>query len=482
MAAAAGSYKRFLTLLEKWPIDKNKLGGRDLGEYLRHYINQAYKENKFEKNIKYWDQQYIALQKLVNDDHKNKYKRSLSSSATGLTAQQCNIALSDEFFEEIKKRTNQSSKSYFLCVMIKSKMLLSKKNLVIFRFLRKLCSVSKSFAENNLAHASVMPEETLKYLKPENNQTILDMTFGAGGHSRRILQVSPNIKLLALDRDPRAYGYAQQLQKEYPDKVIPLLGCFSELPSLLKAEGIRPNSVDSILFDFGCSSMQFDEAHRGFSISKKWTIRYEDGWRQTFRQLYAPTAADVLANATEEDLYKIIKYYGEEKQARKITRAIVDARYLLKKLTTTEELADLVDSVVTEDFRLDKLQRRSHVATKTFQALRIFVNNELNEINYGLILAHHYLKIGGRMVTITFHSLEDTIVKRHLSGNLLENAANPLPLKFSSHASVDGDIVKGIMELKWRSLHKHVLVPRYEEIEENPRSRSAKLRAAIKIC
>ncbi|KAJ8940755.1 hypothetical protein NQ314_010617 [Rhamnusium bicolor] len=161
--------------------------------------------------------------------------------------------------------------------------------------------------------------------------------------------------------------------------------------------------------------------------------------------------------------------------------AIVEARYLFKKLTTTEELADLVDSVCTENYRLDKLQRKTHVATKTFQALRIFVNNELNEINYGLILSHYYLKIGGRIVTITFHSLEDTIVKRHLSGNLIEYAANPLPLKYSSHANVDTNLVKEVMDSKWKPLHKHVLVPKYEEVENNPRSRSAKLRAAVKV-
>lgn len=190
----------------------------------------------------------------------------------------------------------------------------------------------------------------------------------------------------------------------------------------------------------------------------------------------------MLAKATEEDIYKIIKIYGEEKQARKIARAIIDARYLFKELSTTQELADLVDSVITEDFRVDKLDRKSHVATKTFQALRIFVNNELNEINYGLILAQRYLRIGGRVVAITFHSLEDTIVKRHLLGNMIENTANPLPLKYSSHSfNVEMDVVKEIMGSNWKMLHKHVLIPKLEEVENNPRSRSAKLRAAVKI-
>lgn len=141
-----------------------------------------------------------------------------------------------------------------------------------------------------------------------------------------------------------------------------------------------------------------------------------------------------------------------------------------------------MESVCTDDFRLDKLQRRTHVATKTFQALRIFVNNELNEINYGLIVAHRYLKIGGRIVAITFQSLEDTIVKRHLTGNLVEHTANALPLKYSSHMSVvDNEVVQDLLDPEWKLLHKHVIVPKYEEVENNPRSRSAKFRAAVKL-
>lgn len=128
--------------------------------------------------------------------------------------------------------------------------------------------VAEKCVEKRPAHIAVMVEEALSYLKPEKDQVILDMTFGAGGHSRRILESAPNIKLLALDRDPTAFQYAQKLAEEYPHQVTPLLGCFSELPGLLKAQNIKQNSIDSIIFDFGCSSMQFDEAERGFSVSK----------------------------------------------------------------------------------------------------------------------------------------------------------------------------------------------------------------------
>ncbi|KAF5274073.1 hypothetical protein FQR65_LT04471, partial [Abscondita terminalis] len=307
----------------------------------------------------------------------------------------------------------------------------------------------------------------------------MDATFGAGGHSKKILESTPNIKLLTLDRDPVTRTYMDQLAEDYPNQVVPLSGRFSDLPELLQAHNIQQNSLDGILFDYGCSSMQFDKAERGFSVSKNGPL---DMRMEEERSPDIPTAADVLASATEEELYKIIKVYGEEKQARKIARAIIETRYLFKKLTTTQELADLVDSVCEDEIRYDKLQRKTHNATKTFQALRIFVNNELNEINYGLILAQRYLKIGGRLVTITFHSLEDTIVKRHLLGNVIQNVANTLPLKYSSHSfNVNQEFIHEVLESNWLCLHKHVIVPKLEEVENNPRSRSAKLRAAVRI-
>ncbi|XP_050296666.1 probable methyltransferase-like protein 15 homolog [Anthonomus grandis grandis] len=353
----------------------------------------------------------------------------------------------------------------------------------ILRFsstVRRFCTNISTANVVEVPHLPVMASEVLEYLKPKKDEVILDMTFGSGGHSRKILNLEPTVKILAVDRDPLAFSYAQQLAEEFPNRVIPLLGKFSEIPKLLNQNGFNKGSLDSILFDFGCSSMQFDIAERGFSILKNGPLDMRmDGNRDPG----VPTAADVLSNCTEEDLYKIIKYYGEERQARKIARTIIESRYLFKKLTTTEELADLVESVIEKDGKIDeKTHKKKHVATKTFQALRIFVNNELNEINYGLLLAHHYLKIGGKLVTITFHSLEDTIVKRHISGNMVENCANPLPLKFSSHNyNANVDEVNKIMESKWKMLHKHVIVPTDEEVENNSRSRSAKLRAAIKV-
>lgn len=328
-------------------------------------------------------------------------------------------------------------------------------------------------------HVPVMADEAIEHLKPSENQLIIDMTFGAGGHTRRILESSDKVKVVALDRDPVAHKLALELTEEFPDRLIPVLGRFSELPTLLTQLHIHQNSVDGILFDFGCSSMQFDEASRGFSISKNGPL---DMRMDKDRCPEQSTAADILARIEENDLARIIKVYGDEKCAKKIARAVIDARYAVKKIETTQELADLVYACCGGELRVDKLDRPSHVATKTFQALRIFVNNELNEINYGMVLAEKYLKIGGRLITITFHSLEDTIVKRHLMGNIIDDVANPVALKFSSHMMChDKSQIDSMMITNWQQLHKHVLTPRFEEIEDNPRSRSAKFRAAVKL-
>ncbi|XP_076290196.1 putative methyltransferase-like protein 15 homolog [Lasioglossum baleicum] len=331
---------------------------------------------------------------------------------------------------------------------------------------------------NNVSHVPVMANEVLQYLEPSPKKTIVDMTFGAGGHTIKILKTFPEVKIFALDRDPVAHEFAHKLSEKYPGQIIPLLGRFSELPQLLCQHKVQKNCIDGFLFDFGCSSMQFDVADRGFSISKNGPL---DMRMDGFRCPEEPTAADVLERITEIDLIQILRAYGEEKKAKKIARAIVEARYTFRSLKTTEELAKLVESVVHEN-RYDQLGRSAHCATKTFQALRIFVNNELNEINYGIVLAASYLKTDGRLVTISFHSLEDTIVKRHISGNIIQTVANKLPLKFADYSkSYDTDEYNTILNSPWKMLHKHVITPTFEEIERNPRSRSAKLRGVRKV-
>ncbi|BES96498.1 MraW methylase family [Nesidiocoris tenuis] len=306
------------------------------------------------------------------------------------------------------------------------------------------------------------------------------MTFGAGGHSRAILEAAPNCRLICLDRDPLAYKLAQDLSKEFPDRVQPFLGRFTELPELLKTIKVRFGEIDGFLYDLGCSSMQFDVDERGFSISKDGPLDMRmDGAR--FPD--APTAADVIKYADEEDLFKIFRAYGEEKHSKKIARAIVEARYSFKSINTTKDLSALVAEVLMAEYRMDSLQRPAHVATKIFQALRIFVNNELNEINNSIHQAYKYLRVGGRLLVISFHSLEDRIVKNHFSGNSLDNTERQnSSLKFCDYSKTFADSENWkIYDGDWAKLVKNPLTPSDEEIKENPRSRSAKLRAGVKL-
>lgn len=327
-------------------------------------------------------------------------------------------------------------------------------------------------------HIPVMVKEVVSYLAPSKGDLFIDMTFGSGGHTKALLKAEPSLRLICLDRDPSAYSKAVELSKEFPNRIIPCLGRFSELPNILKDLKIDKESIDGMLFDLGCSSDQLDDPTRGFSISKDGPL---DMRMDGDRRHDCPRALDVLKKADENDLAKIFKIYGEEKMAKKIARAIVESRYTLSDLKSTHDLADLVHRVLDSSKRVDKLQRPAHVATKVFQALRIFVNNELNEINYGMLLAKRYLKVNGRLVTLAFHSLEDRIIKRHLTGTI-EYWQGEVPLYYSSHISYhDKGVMENIKNLNWKIMTKHVVLPTDSEVEENPRSRSAKLRAAVKI-
>lgn len=190
--------------------------------------------------------------------------------------------------------------------------------------LRRLLTKSKIKSVRQLSkqpHKPVLLEEAISYLSPQKANRIIDMTFGAGGHTERILQENDTVVVYCLDRDPTACNLAKQLSKRYPNRVVPLKGKFSDLPLLLQSVGCRTNSFDGILFDFGASSMQFDTASRGFSISKNGPLDMRmDPEEQTV------TAADVLAAANQSDLYKIFKVYGEEKQSKKIANAVIEAR------------------------------------------------------------------------------------------------------------------------------------------------------------
>lgn len=346
-----------------------------------------------------------------------------------------------------------------------------------------LCSISHLSEQSkepvNFTHTPVMMEEVLKALNPVKDGVYVDMTFGYGGHSRSLLSSAPDIKLYCLDRDPVAHEHAKTFAEEFKGQVVPLLGRFSEFGLLMKQLHVPKESINGFLFDVGCSSMQFDDGKRGFSVSKN---GYLDMRMDGNRFPNHPTAADVINTLDYPNLVKIFKIYGEEKRAKKIAQALIDSRYLLNSIQTTKDLCDLVYNTVGMEFRKDKLQRPAHVATKIFQALRIFVNNELNELNYGIGLAHSYLKPEGRLVALTFHSLEDRIVKRNFHGiNIDEPISHSLSQKYRNAALWHSrETMNEVLAKKWIPLYEKVITPSPEEVELNPRSRSAKMRFAAK--
>lgn len=329
-------------------------------------------------------------------------------------------------------------------------------------------------------HCPVMVNEVLDALQPQTGQIFVDMTFGAGGHSETILRKCPGTKMYALDRDPLAYELAKEMSQQYKDRLIPMLGRFSDLDQLLAKLRLSPGTVDGILFDVGVSSMQMGDAKRGFALSQNGPLDMRMDGERVPQQV---KASDVINSLDEQSLTKIFKVYGEEKLAPVISRAIIDARFMFKTIETTAELSSLVEAATNRSFRLDKLKRRSHTATKIFQALRIFVNNELNELNYGLETAHTWLKVGGCLVAITFHSLEDRIVKRHIMGIDMDEriCSGSLTQKYKNVGTwYSREEVTSVYSKWWTPVNKKVIVPSEEEVAANPRSRSAKLRAAHK--
>ncbi|XP_075402070.1 12S rRNA N(4)-cytidine methyltransferase METTL15 [Tenrec ecaudatus] len=335
-------------------------------------------------------------------------------------------------------------------------------------------------------HIPVMVNEVVRCLAPQKGQIFLDMTFGSGGHTRAILHKESDIILYALDRDPTAYAIAEKLSELYPKRVQPLLGQFSQTETLLIKAGVQPGTLDGVLLDLGCSSMQLDAPERGFSLRKDGPLDMRmDGDRCPDM----PTAADVVNALDQQALASILRTYGEEKHAKKIASAIVQARSIYP-ITRTQQLASIVAGAFPTSAtyaRRDLLQRSTHIATKTFQALRIFVNNELNELYTGLTTAQKWLRPGGRLVALSFHSLEDRIVKRFLLGiNMTERVNLSARQKVSKISRLDSarkseESVPTRNPSMWELIHKKVLTPTDKDVQDNPRGRSAKLRAAIKL-
>ncbi|KAG1700079.1 putative methyltransferase-like protein 15 [Nymphon striatum] len=343
--------------------------------------------------------------------------------------------------------------------------------------------VTESEDASHQAHVPVMVEQVMEFLNPTNGKVFLDMTFGAGGHARELLKSADNVTVYALDCDSVAYNLAQKMQNEFPNQVIPLNGKFSDVPRLLQEIGVQKESIDGVLFDVGCSSMQLDNAERGFSYLRDAPLDM-----RMCRESNEPTAADVINTLEAKDIAKILKSYGEVKQSKKIAQAIIDSKYMMQPVKTTRQLAMLVRSVYTKFVFVDELtsehlQTSFHMAAQVFQALRIFVNNELNEVEYGIEVAHKYLKENGIIVALSFHSLEDRVVKKNFNEiNMEETTSKHFNQNYKNACKTftPGEM-SSILAKKWRVLTKKPIVPTIEEIKLNSRSRSAKLRAAQKV-
>lgn len=301
-------------------------------------------------------------------------------------------------------------------------------------------------------HRPVMLAEVLSALTPRDGGIYIDGTFGAGGYTRGLLGAA-DCKVLAIDRDPDAIKGGAALVAAFPDRLTLVEGRFSDMEDLASRFGIT--MIDGAALDIGVSSMQIDEAGRGFSFAK-------DGPLDMRMEQSGPSAADVVNQAEADHLTRIIGILGEERKARPIAHAIVKARAEAPILTTL----GLVSAVERATGR-QRPQDRIHPATRTFQALRIYVNRELEELGHALAAAERLLKPGGRLAVVTFHSLEDRIVKRFFTerSGKLPSPSRHMPGREAGEEARFIPVFRGHQEAG------------QAETAENPRARSAKLRA-----
>jgi 16S rRNA (cytosine1402-N4)-methyltransferase len=297
--------------------------------------------------------------------------------------------------------------------------------------------------EKQERHVPVLFQEAIDFLRVRRNGTYVDCTLGLAGHAEGVLrQLGPEGRLIGFDRDPEALELARARLKRVTDELgseAPAVELIGEAFSSIGSQ-VKPGTVDGLLADFGVSSMQFDQAHRGFSFQADADLDMRMDTRS------GPTAAQVVNEASERELADLVYEYGEERRSRRIARAIVRGR----PIATTGQLARIVRSAVPA-----MKNERIHPATRTFQALRIYVNRELEEIEALLRAAPELLKPGGRLVLISFHSLEDRRVKDALRA--------------------------GAQQGIWEILTRKPATAGEEEMDRNPRARSAKLRAGERL-
>ena len=300
-------------------------------------------------------------------------------------------------------------------------------------------------------HYPVMLDQILSIISPQHGGTFIDCTFGQGGYSKAILK-HPKTKVFALDRDPLVEKYAKDLLKKFPDRFKFIKDRFSNLSKIIRSD-LNPRAI---IFDLGLSTLQLSDNKRGFSFNSKNILNMEMGINKY-------TAYDVVNNLNKKKLANIIKILGDEKDGKKIANKIEIERKN-KPIKTSKELAEIIRGAKKNYHNFKK-----NPATKTFQAIRIFVNQELTELVLGLTEASKLLPRGGMLIVISFHSIEDKIVKKffNLHSNLRENSSRYLPIKENNF---------GLFNLK----SKKPLTPNQKEINENISSRSAKLRYGIR--
>ena len=301
-----------------------------------------------------------------------------------------------------------------------------------------------------ISHFPVMLNDVLKISSPSTRQKFIDCTFGGGGYSKEILKFSKT-SVLAIDRDKKVLLEAKKLEKKYPKRFKFYQLKFSQL------ESISIENADVVIFDLGLSSIQLDNFDRGFSFKSNKKLNMTMGLNEI-------SALDVINNLSEPDLKRVIKILGDEKEASKIAKNIVYYRNI-KKIKNTNELVKIIEKSKKKNYF-----NKVNPCTKTFQALRIFVNKEITELIYGIINATKKLKPGGKILIISFHSIEDRIVKYFFT-NFSKNKSRP------SRYLPEKNVVSSALFEQYKN---RILRPSNKEINQNYRSRSAKLRYAIR--
>jgi len=307
-------------------------------------------------------------------------------------------------------------------------------------------------------HRPVLPQETIDFLAPQRGGLFVDCTVGLGGHSELLLSHSTETRVIGMDRDPEALRYAAERLARFGDRFRPVHADFRDIRRVLEDAG--ENLAAGVVVDLGVSSLQLDSPQRGFSF------RYDAPLDMRMdRESAGETAAELLRRLPEQEIARILFEYGEERKSRRIARWIVERREEGKPIVNTKELADLVARAAGK-----KRSGPIHPATRTFQALRVAVNQELKELDRFLEAAVDLLQPDGRFVAISFHSLEDRIIKREfrrLSGYC----------QCSPRLAICSCGARRVVEV----LTKRPVVPSPNELKENPRARSAKLRAVRKL-